>query len=61
MPGIFFVYELSPFMIEASRNRIPILHFVTKLCAIVGGVFTVLGVLDSILFHLQKMANIKSR
>lgn len=55
------MYELSPFMIEASRDRMPILHFVTKLCAIVGGVFTVLGVLDSILFRLQKMANLKAR
>lgn len=61
LPGIFFVYELSPFMIEASRIRMPFLHFVTKLCAIVGGVFTVLGVLDSILFRLQKMTSLKTR
>jgi hypothetical protein len=61
LPGIFFVYELSPFMIEASRTRMPILHFFTKVCAIVGGVFTVLGVLDSILFRLQKMASLKNR
>lgn len=61
LPGIFFVYELSPFMIEASRIRMPILHFVTKLCAIVGGVFTVLGVLDSILFRLQKLTGAKSQ
>mmetsp|Transcript_16272 Transcript_16272/g.27496 ORF Transcript_16272/g.27496 Transcript_16272/m.27496 type:complete len:415 (-) Transcript_16272:109-1353(-) len=59
LPGIFFVYELSPFMIEASRNRIPLLHLFTKICAIVGGVFTVLGVIDSILFRLQKMASTK--
>jgi hypothetical protein len=61
LPGIFFVYELSPFMIEASRTRMPILHFFTKVCAIVGGVFTVLGVLDSILFRLQKLASLKNR
>ena len=61
LPGIFFVYELSPFMIEASRIRMPILHLVTKLCAIVGGVFTVLGVLDSILFRLQKLTGAKSQ
>lgn len=41
-------------MIEASRTRPPLLHVVTKLCAIVGGVFTVLGVFDSILFKLLK-------
>ena len=48
-------------MIEASRIRMPVLHFLTKICAIVGGVFTVLGVLDSILFRLQKMTSTKSR
>lgn len=57
--GIFFVYELSPFMIEASKIRMPFLHFVTKICAIVGGVFTVLGVIDSIIFRLQKLTNSK--
>lgn len=54
LPGIFFVYELSPFMIEASRTRIPLLHLLTKLCAIVGGVFTVMGVIDSIVFKLSR-------
>merc|ERR1719223_1455866 len=54
LPGIFFVYELSPFMIEASRTRIPLLHFITKILSIVGGVFTVMGVLDSILYKLQR-------
>mmetsp|Transcript_27358 Transcript_27358/g.38860 ORF Transcript_27358/g.38860 Transcript_27358/m.38860 type:complete len:413 (-) Transcript_27358:93-1331(-) len=55
LPGIFFIYELSPFMIEASRMRMPLLHLLTKLCAIIGGVFTVLGVLDSVIFRLQKL------
>ena len=54
LPGIFFVYDLSPFMIEASRTRIPLFHLFTKICAIVGGVFTVMGVVDSIIFKLSK-------
>ncbi|KAJ1442988.1 hypothetical protein B484DRAFT_321773, partial [Ochromonadaceae sp. CCMP2298] len=55
LPGIFFVYELSPFMIEASRIRMPLLHLTTKILAIVGGVFTVLGVADSLLYRLQRL------
>lgn len=55
LPGIFFVYELSPFMIEASRTRIPLLHFFTKILSIVGGVFTVMGVIDSIIYKLQRL------
>ena len=54
-------YELSPFMIEASRIRMPILHFATKLCAIVGGVFTVLGVVDSLFFRFLKIATYKNK
>ena len=61
LPGIFFVYELSPFMIEASSSRMPFFHLLTKICAIVGGVFTVIGVLDSIIFKLQKLLGFKSK
>lgn len=38
-------------MIEASRTRIPLLQVLTKVCAIVGGVFTVLGALDLLLYR----------
>jgi hypothetical protein len=60
LPGIFFIFELSPFMIEASRTRVPLLHFVTKVCAIVGGVFSVMGVMDSIFHRLEGMLFKKS-
>ena len=39
----------------------PILHFATKLCAIVGGVFTVLGVVDSLFFRFLKIATYKNK
>lgn len=55
LPGIFFVYDLSPFMVEVQRTRPPLSHLLTKLCAIVGGVFSVLGVLDGTVFRLTKM------
>jgi len=55
LPGIFFVYDLSPFMVEVQRTRPPISHLLTKLCAIIGGVFSVLGVIDGSVFRLAKM------
>jgi len=55
LPGIFFVYELSPFMVEVQRNGPPLSHLLTKLCAIVGGVFSVMGVIDGSLFRLTKL------
>ena len=41
LPGVFFVYELSPFMVQSTVQSEPFAHFLTHVCAIVGGVFTV--------------------
>lgn len=54
LPGIFFVYDMSPFMVEVQRSYMPLLHFLTKLLAIVGGIFTILGVVDSGVYKVQK-------
>lgn len=48
IPGIFFVYDLSPFMVQISSSQIPVSHLLTRILAIVGGVFCVLGLLDSL-------------
>ena len=39
--GTFFVYDLSPFMVKVENKRMPLTHFLTKVCAIVGGVISV--------------------
>jgi endoplasmic reticulum-Golgi intermediate compartment protein 3 len=57
LPGIFFVYDLSPFMLEVHHTSMPLLHFITKLLAIVGGVFTILGVVDSVIHKIFKSKN----
>ena len=54
LPGIFFVYDLSPFLIEVQRTKTPFFHFFTKACAIVGGVISVTGVIDALLYRFQK-------
>lgn len=38
MPGVFFIYDLSPIMVELTEKRMGFLHFITNVCAIVGGV-----------------------
>ena len=45
-----FTYDISPMSVVIASQQIPFYHFVTSLCAIIGGVFTVLGLLDSALF-----------
>ncbi len=45
LPGIFFIYDLSPIQITYTEDSEPFLHFVVRLCAIVGGVFATTGLL----------------
>jgi hypothetical protein len=52
LPGIFFIYDVSPFMIEVQHEYTPFFHFFTKACAIVGGVFSVMGFIDIVWFKL---------
>lgn len=40
LPGMFVTYEISPLMVEVTEHRRSFTHFLTGVCAIVGGVFT---------------------
>ncbi|VVC92925.1 unnamed protein product [Leptidea sinapis] len=51
MPGAFFNYELSPLMVKYTEKERSIGHFATNVCAIIGGVFTIAGILDTLLYH----------
>lgn len=55
MPGVFFSYEISPIMIKYSEHAKSFAHFATGLFAIVGGIFTVAGIIDSTIY---KSANV---
>ncbi|KAJ1447846.1 endoplasmic reticulum vesicle transporter-domain-containing protein [Pelagophyceae sp. CCMP2097] len=52
LPGVFWVYDLSAFTVEVSRHRPPLSHFVVRVCAVVGGVFTLVGGLDQVFQHV---------
>ncbi|KAK2984664.1 hypothetical protein RJ640_006647 [Escallonia rubra] len=54
LPGVFFFYDLSPIKVTFTEEHVSFLHFLTNVCAIVGGVFTVSGILDSLFYHGQK-------
>ena len=48
-PGLYFRYDLSPVKVHI-RESFPhgsLFHFFTSLCAAVGGVFTVAGLVDA--------------
>ncbi|KPA85042.1 hypothetical protein ABB37_01463 [Leptomonas pyrrhocoris] len=46
MPAVVFQYQLSPITVRYSAARVSFTHFLTYVCAIVGGVFTVAGLLS---------------
>lgn len=51
LPGLFLSYELSPMMIRYTEKNRSFLHFLTSVCAIIGGIFTVAGLVDSAVYH----------
>ncbi|KAL3851238.1 hypothetical protein ACJIZ3_013120 [Penstemon smallii] len=55
IPVAKFHFEPSAMQVLISENSKSFAHFITNVCAIIGGVFTVAGILDSILHHSIKM------
>ncbi|KAL9253609.1 Endoplasmic reticulum-Golgi intermediate compartment protein 3-like protein [Drosera capensis] len=51
LSGVFFFYDLSPIKVNFTEQHVSFLHFLTNVCAIVGGVFTVSGIIDSFVYH----------
>lgn len=60
LPGIFFIYKLSPFMVRVEELTPSFLQFLTSICAIVGGVITVSGIIDSFVFHTYRGTGVLS-
>eukprot|EP00262_Sarcandra_glabra_P008844 TRINITY_DN226_c0_g1_i1.p1 TRINITY_DN226_c0_g1~~TRINITY_DN226_c0_g1_i1.p1 ORF type:complete len:297 (+),score=51.63 TRINITY_DN226_c0_g1_i1:243-1133(+) len=54
LPGVFFFYDFSPIKVTFTEENVSLLHFLTNVCAIVGGVFTVSGIVDAFIYHGQK-------
>lgn len=50
-PVVLFKYDLSPMSVLVEEVRQPLYHFLTNVCAIIGGVFTVIGLIDSLVYH----------
>ncbi|XP_071907513.1 protein disulfide isomerase-like 5-4 isoform X1 [Coffea arabica] len=55
IPVAKFHFELSPMQVVITENSKSFSHFVTNVCAIIGGVFTVAGILDAILHNTMRL------
>ena len=49
LPSLYFKYDLSPITIEYKYNKMHFLTFLINIFAILGGVFTVAGIIDAII------------
>jgi len=52
--GFFLIYDLSPILVSFKEENIDFLSFFTNLLAILGGVFTVASLFDTILYGSLK-------
>jgi hypothetical protein len=44
LPGIFFEYDFDPIRVKIIEKRSDFLHLFVRLCAIVGGLYVLLGI-----------------
>ncbi|ETV72729.1 hypothetical protein, variant [Aphanomyces astaci] len=52
-PGVSFMYEFSPIKVEYVESKPSFLQFVTSTSAIVGGVFAVARIVDSLIYSVS--------
>jgi len=50
VPGFFVIYDLSPVTVVYKEYSKPFLHFLANLCAVIGGIYTIFNILDSIFY-----------
>eukprot|EP00238_Polyblepharides_amylifera_P002976 CAMPEP_0196586088 /NCGR_PEP_ID=MMETSP1081-20130531/53079_1 /TAXON_ID=36882 /ORGANISM="Pyramimonas amylifera, Strain CCMP720" /LENGTH=351 /DNA_ID=CAMNT_0041907847 /DNA_START=16 /DNA_END=1071 /DNA_ORIENTATION=+ len=58
-PGVYFSYELSPIRVSFTESRPSLLEFLTSVCAIIGGVFSVSGIIHSLIVSSTSVINKK--
>jgi len=51
VPNAAFHYDISPVMVVMTEETQSFSTFITKICAVIGGIYTVVGLLDSVLYH----------
>ena len=50
LPGVFFFYDLSPIKVDIAVYRTSVWKFLAEVCASVGGVFAVSGIVDKVVY-----------
>jgi hypothetical protein len=61
LPALFFRYDLSPVTVKFSQDQESFFHFLVQVCAIIGGVFTVSGLVEGAIHASMASVLKKSR
>jgi len=51
VPNAVFHYDISPVMVVMREETQSFSSFITRICAVIGGIYTVVGLLDNVLYH----------
>ncbi len=60
LPGVFFDFDISPIQIHYREYKASWIEMLINICAIVGGIFTVAGLIDGFVFYTEKRIKEKS-
>jgi hypothetical protein len=52
--GIFMTYEIEPILVQITESRGGFMHFLTRMCGVVGGIYVTVGLLNNILLFVQR-------
>ncbi|CAN6707887.1 unnamed protein product [Malus baccata var. baccata] len=58
-PAVYFLYDLSPITVTIKEERRSFLHFITRLCAVLGGTFALTGMLDRWMYRFVEALTAK--
>jgi hypothetical protein len=59
LPGVFFKYDFSPMMAVLGRQSRAFSHYITRLFALLGGIYVVLGLIYGLLARLMSIGSRK--
>ncbi|KAF9433667.1 Endoplasmic reticulum-Golgi intermediate compartment protein 3 [Entomortierella beljakovae] len=54
LPGVFFNFDISPMMVVQKEERKSFTSFLTGVCGIVGGIFTVASIIDGAIWRAER-------
>ncbi|PVU87225.1 hypothetical protein BB561_006421 [Smittium simulii] len=58
-PGFFVTYDISPMRIVYTETKKSLSSFIASVLAIIGSIFTVIGIIDSFIFKAERAITLK--